>query len=421
MFIIDILYEVYVLFLEMAPYMLLGLFFVGLLDLFVSQDMIMRHLGGNKYSSIVKAALFGVPLPLCSCGVVPTAVYMAKSGSSKGSVIAFLISTPQTGVDSIVATYGMLGWVFAIFRPLAALVMGVAGGIIIKIANVKEKIEELNAFGNGETAADMRISGFFPKIKRFYTYAFAEFLDGISVQFVIGLIISGLISYYVPDDFFAGSAITQGIWGMLVLIAIGIPMYVCATASIPIAVTLILKGFSPGIAFVFLVAGPATNAASLAILFKVLGKKVTFLYLAIITVFAIIFGYLLDAVFMLLHINPTSLINVSQSCNCGFESYQYLLGGLFFLLILLSIYRLYFKKLFRKKTMNSENESKKRINIEGMECKHCVINVSKAVSSVPGVTSVNVTLEDNAAFVEGNFDFSQIKKAIEGVGYKVVD
>ncbi len=419
MFLIDILYEIYILFIEMAPYMLLGLFFVGILDLFVKREFILKHVGGNTYSSIAKAAFFGIPLPLCSCGVIPTSVYMAKSGASKGSVISFLISTPQTGIDSIVATYGMMGWVFAIFRPAAALIMGIIGGAAVKLAGFKEKIKPLDKYGSGESAADMEIKGFFPMSKRFYKYSFAEFLDGISVQFIIGLAVSGLIAYFVPDNFFAGSTLVQGLWGMLLIIVIGIPMYVCATASIPIAVTLLTKGFSPGIAFVFLVVGPATNAASLTILLKVLGKKVTMLYLLVVSVLAVLFGLLLDRIFLMLNLSPFDFINVAHEHAHETDWWQLFLGGIFLIFLVMSIYRLYLKKYFKSGDIKMENEGKKTIKVEGMDCKHCVMNVSNAISGVSGVKSVDVSLEEGAAFVGGEFDFSEIKQAVEDVGYKV--
>lgn len=275
-------------FLEMAPYLLLGLFFVGILHLFFTKELIVRHVGANNFSSVLKAALLGVPLPLCSCGVIPSAVFMAKNGASRGAVISFLISTPQTGIDSIIATYGMLGWVFAIFRPIAAFIMGIIGGISalifikddrVSMTTQKLAIERINSTdgidddGCGLPEIDHKKLTIKQKARTMFRYSFVEFLDDISGQFFVGLIISGLIAYFIPAEFFANTSISNGLPGMLLMILIGIPMYVCATASIPIAVTLMMKGFSPGVAFAFLAAGPATNAASLSILIKALGKK----------------------------------------------------------------------------------------------------------------------------------------------------
>ncbi len=189
--------------------------------------------------------------------------------------MSFLISTPQTGVDSIVATYGMLGPFFAVFRPAAALLTGMWGGLLSLVFD-KSEDKKAKTFEIEDVKTD---EGFKAKLRKFKNYAFIEFVDDIASQFVVGLILAGLISYLIPDNFFSGSFLADGLPGMLFMIIIGIPLYICSTSSIPIAVALIAKGISPGAAYVFLIAGPATNAASLAVLLKVLGRKQTFIYL----------------------------------------------------------------------------------------------------------------------------------------------
>jgi uncharacterized membrane protein YraQ (UPF0718 family) len=316
----DIIHKLSGLYLDMAPYILLGLFFVGLLHLFLSKDFVVRHVGRESLASVVKASLLGVPLPLCSCGVIPTAVFMAKNGASRSAVVSFLISTPQTGIDSIIATYGLLGWVFAIYRPVAAFVGGISGGIIVRLfgrpdqdrkqesccSSAEEEAscscsteKETSCCSSAEKETSCCSSSEKPAVapgllQRFYHYAFVEFLDDISVHFLIGLAVSAVIAWAVPEDFFSRHAFVNGLPGMLLMILVSVPMYICATASIPIGITLLLKGLSPGVVFVFLAVGPMTNAASLTVLLSVFSRRAIALYLASSSVFAILAGLLLD-------------------------------------------------------------------------------------------------------------------------------
>jgi len=420
MFVFDILRATFILFIEMSPYLILGLLFVGLLNIFISKDLIAKHIGDSSFISVLKAALFGIPLPLCSCGVIPASVYMAKNGASKPAVVAFLIATPQTGIDSIMATYGMLGPVFAVFRPIAALLAGIVGGLLTHTF----------VFDKGETKSDFKISldsysldahkkrDFRYYLKKMLVYPFVEFLDDIAVQFIIGLFIAGLISYFVPDDFFGNSIISNGLPGMLALLLMAIPMYVCATASIPIALSLILKGFSPGVAFVFLAAGPATNAASLSVISKVLGKRTAALYVSVISLTAILSGLLLDWIFAITDINIFEQIANSGIHHIGiFSIFQWSLSVILFILLSMSIYRKFIKSKFRKdETMQTD---KRKIFIDGMTCNHCVANVKNAIQNTAGVESVEIILSENLALVTGDFSFDELKNNVEKIGYKV--
>jgi len=275
---------------EMSPYLLFGFFVAGLLSVLVSQRLVERHLGGRGILPVVKASLFGVPLPLCSCGVIPVAMSLHKHGAGKGSTIAFLISTPQTGVDSIFVTLSLLGPVFAIFRPVAAFVSGIIGGVLVDLFNPTHREGQPlprkctdECCGGSETK----------KIARGLKFAFVTLPRDIGGAMLIGLIIAALISVLVPDDFFA-EKLGTGIFAMLVMMAFGIPMYVCATASVPIAAALILKGLTPGAALVFLMTGPATNAAAFVTIWKILGRATAIIYLAAIAGCALASGILLD-------------------------------------------------------------------------------------------------------------------------------
>ncbi|HKK95086.1 MAG TPA: SO_0444 family Cu/Zn efflux transporter [Anaerovoracaceae bacterium] len=277
-------------YIKMAPYMVLGLIFVGILHVYVSKERIIKAVGKNSLGSVVLASVLGVPLPLCSCGVVPTGIELKKAGASNGAVISFLTSTPQTGVDSLIATYGMMGPFMAVFRAIAAFVSGIFAGAIANIFSkeeIGEKEEEsccCHCHGE-ETEVKKKKS-----VKEVFTYAFDEFLNEIALHFVIGVLIAGLITAVIPDDFFMTYGLNSGLISIVMMIVIGIPMYICSTSSIPVAVAFLLKGISPGAAFAFLFAGPITNAATVVLLVKTIGKKLTTIYIASAAFMALVFG-----------------------------------------------------------------------------------------------------------------------------------
>ncbi|UCC21847.1 MAG: permease [Planctomycetota bacterium] len=276
---------------EMSPYLLFGFFVAGLLSVLVSQEFVERHLGGGGVWPLVKASLFGVPLPLCSCGVIPVTVSLHKHGASKGSAISFLLSTPQTGVDSIFVTLSLLGPLFAVFRPVAAFVTGIVGGGLVNLFGGGGK-------GQGEgpgkcTDACCGGEGGGKKIRRGLKYGFVELPRDIGKAMLVGLAVAALISVLVPEGYFA-EKLGTGIFAMVVMMFLGIPVYVCATASVPVAAALIMKGLTPGAALVFLMTGPATNAASFATIWKSLGKGTAIIYLCTVGGCALVCGILLD-------------------------------------------------------------------------------------------------------------------------------
>jgi uncharacterized membrane protein YraQ (UPF0718 family) len=277
--------------LEMAPYLLFGFFVAGLLSVVLSQKRVERHLGGSGIWPVVKASLFGVPLPLCSCGVIPVTMALFKHGASRAAVVSFLLSTPQTGVDSILVTYSLLGPVFAIFRPVAAFITGVVGGTLVNIFDRRPAENE----GQSQHCEDecCHPAPHKSRILSGLRYGFVVLPRDIAKPLVVGLIVAAFISALVPDDFFAES-LPPGLPAMLIMMVLGIPVYVCATASVPIAAALMLKGLSPGAAFVFLVTGPATNAASIVTIWKILGRKTAVIYLLTVAGCALAGGLLLD-------------------------------------------------------------------------------------------------------------------------------
>jgi len=278
---------------EMSPFLLFGFFVAGLLSLVVSQRMVERHLGGRGIMPLLKASILGVPLPLCSCGVIPVSMSLRKHGASKGATISFLLSTPQTGVDSILVTLSLLGPVFAVFRPVAALVTGLVGGLVV----------DLTERGDGDGEQEHRhceepccTGG--PVGRRFVAamrYAFITLPQDIGRALLVGIAVAAVISAVVPDDYFADK-LGHPLVGMVVMMLVGIPVYVCATASVPVAAALIIKGLSPGAALVFLMTGPATNAASFATIWKGLGKRAALAYLGSVAACAMAGGLVLDMI-----------------------------------------------------------------------------------------------------------------------------
>lgn len=414
----NLLKEIYNAYIEIAPYLFIGLFFAGILHVVFKKDFVAKHLGKNNFLATVKASILGVPLPLCSCGVIPTALYLRRQNASKGSTLSFLISTPQTGVDSIIATYGMMGPVFAVFRPLAAFVMGITGGIVTNVLVINDEDKSTESINICNDCEDYKseLKSFWQKMANGFKYAFQDFLDDIALQLIVGVVLAGIISFAIPNNFFEQFG-GNGIIGMLVMIAFGIPLYVCATASIPIAVSLILKGISPGAAFVFLVVGPATNAATIALIGNALGKKIVAIYLFVISIFAIGFGFLLNLIFGKLGKTADLTMMHHQHNN---QWYLTALMILFSVFLLASLFRKIFRKRLVKIDKMEIGLSKQKFKIVGMTCNHCVMNVKNAIESVEKVEKVEVSLSDKTAVVKGDVDVQNVKEAIEKAGYKTV-
>lgn len=287
---LEILREVWMTLTAMAPYLLFGFFMAGVLSLFISPEFVERHLGGRGVWQVVKAAVFGIPLPLCSCSVIPVAASLRRHGAGRGATAAFLISTPQTGVDSILATMSLLGPIFAVFRTLAAFVSGVLGGILVDlVGNGAETTESVPACTDA-CCSEKHKPGRFARAMH---HGFITLTADIAKPLLIGLLLAALIAALVPESFFA-ETIGPGWPSMLLMLLIGIPIYVCATASIPIAAAMMLKGVSPGAALVFLMTGPATNMAALATLWTMFGRRTAITFLVVVALTALGSGLVLD-------------------------------------------------------------------------------------------------------------------------------
>ena len=292
-FVVQVLTEGWAVLAESAPYLLFGFLAAGVLHAFVSTDAVGRHLGNSRVGSVVKAALVGIPLPLCSCGVLPAAIGLRRKGASKGATLSFLVSTPETGVDSMALTYALMGPVFAVVRPLAAFLTAVVAGVSENLWGDDAPPPEVKLpCGCAETPLpDSAPLG--ARLREGLRYAFVNLLGDLAPWLGVGFLLAGLIGVLVPDAFIQ-TYLGQGWVPLLVMLAVGIPLYICATASTPIAAALLLKGLSPGAALVFLLVGPATNLASLSVLSGTLGLGTTARYLAAIAGTALAMGWLLD-------------------------------------------------------------------------------------------------------------------------------
>lgn len=289
-----------------APYLILGLVISGFIKQFLPIEKIQKWLGKNNMASVFKAAIIGVPLPLCSCSVIPTAVTLRKSGASTGATSAFLISTPESGVDSISVTYALMDLPMAIIRPVAAFVSAMVAGTLQIIFNrefqIKETPKVKSCCGSekrkekGESHDhahhhETKHVNNEHKIIQSFKYAFIDLIDDIAFWLFIGLFLGAIISVAVPENFFNQMDINQS---RFLILLIGIPLYICASATTPIAAALVLKGASPGTALLLLLVGPATNLSNIAVLQKYIGKKGVGLNIIAIVITALIFSFITD-------------------------------------------------------------------------------------------------------------------------------
>jgi len=404
--------------LDMAPWLLLGFLIAGILHVFFPEGKINRLLGSSSIKSVLRAALIGIPLPLCSCGVIPTGVSIFKNGASKGASISFLISTPQTGVDSIMVTYSLLGLPFAIVRPIVALVTGVFGGALTNRLEPTLEVKPLRM--NRDSADDT--SAIRNPLRNIFRYAFVEFLEDIAKWLVIGLLIAALIAVFIPDDFFA-TYIHNDFVGMLIILAASIPVYVCATSSVPIAAVLIMKGISPGAALVFLMAGPATNAATISVIGNSMGRKTLIIYLATLIAGALLSGIFIDAV--LPHEWFTGAItHLHEGHEHGLLPYWLqLISAIAITLFLLNIFiRNFIKRIKRKKQTNSKGETDMneiKVYVRGMNCNHCKMSVENNLKSLEGIEKIDADVAQEVVTIIGeNVDLIKVKEAVESIGYK---
>ena len=404
--------EMWGLCMEMAPYLLLGMLVSGLISIFIDSSFIFKHIGQKNAGSVLKSTLFGIPLPLCSCGVIPVAATLRESGASKGATVSFLVSTPQTGVDSIFLTYGMLGPMFALFRPLAALASGFFSGIVINNFD-HDMHHHLSESDNDPKTKDSLHKRIISGVK----YGFLTLPADIVIPLTQGLVVAAAIAILIPPQFIAEHFSSSNLIQYTMMLAVSLPIYVCATASIPIAVVLMAKGITPGAAFIFLMAGPATNASSIAVIKNILGKRTLYHYLVLIAFTAISFGYVLDN-FLTITLPDIS----SHTHHHVMDDYGSIILSVIFLVILVNAY---FYRSNSESTdstdieNNIENDQEKiTITVDGMTCSHCKESVESAIYSFSGVASASVDLlTGNVIVVGSGLDETALKEKITAKGF----
>lgn len=388
--------------LELSPPLLGGLILAGAIHLILPAGFIHKTLSRRGTGSVFKSVMVGVPMPLCSCGVVPTALGLRKEGASNGATTAFLISTPQTGVDSILVSANFLGWPFALFKVITAFVTGMIGGLIAEHADKPSQIAE-NHSGVYETT---------PKtLKEFWQYTVVDLYGAIDKWIYIGVLLAALITALTPDNYFADMSITHGFTGMLLMLLISIPLYVCATGSVPIAASLVVAGMPLGTALIFLMAGPATNVATIGAIYRTLGKRLLLVYLTTVIVMSITFAMLFESMF-----SEQIIVAVHQHSDPT-------LGVISFIILAMTTTWLYYHRS-QQRTFNlqkyAENNMGITLNIEGMSCQHCVASVKKSLEAIEGVEEATPDLNSGKVIINGdNLDNERLKQSVIDAGYSV--
>ena len=446
------------LFSEMAPFLLLGFLLAGILHVWVPNHFYVPKISKPNFKSVLWSALFGIPLPICSCGVIPTSIALRKEGASKGASVSFLISTPATGVDSILATYSLLGGPFAILRPVAAFMTAMLGGLFTNVVTKNEPETGVAVVGEthehhehhhehehcdceGDHCScsqdhdeDHSKKSFVQKVRETLEYGFVNMIGDVSKWLIIGLLLGALIAAFVPDDFFLFLH-EYPLLCMVVVLVLAMPMYTCATGSIPLALALVEKGITPGAALVLLMAGPATSIASMLVVGKAFGKRTLAAYLTSIALGALFFGFVIDTFFMDTFL-ASMLPHASAECHGhgALGVLDYICAGLFALLI---VYAKFAHKGCVEHDEHHHHEGECHCNghhheheepvvvtyrVLGMSCSHCKACVEKATLRLDGVLSAEADVANKELRVQwhgdDDVDETALKNAVEEAGFE---
>ena len=443
------------LFSEMAPFLLLGFLLAGILHVWVPNHLYVPKISKPNFKSVLWSALFGIPLPICSCGVIPTSIALRKEGASKGASVSFLISTPATGVDSILATYSLLGGPFAILRPVAAFMTAMLGGLFTNVVTKKEPETGVAVVGethephhehehcdcegdhcscSQEGHDEHSKKSFAQKVRETLEYGFVNMIGDVSKWLIIGLLLGALIAAFVPDDFFLFLH-EYPLLCMVVVLVLAMPMYTCATGSIPLALALVEKGITPGAALVLLMAGPATSIASMLVVGKAFGKRTLAAYLTSIALGALFFGFVIDTFFMDSFL-ASMLPHASAECHGhgALGVFDYICAVLFAVLI---IYAKFAHKGCGGHDEHHHHEGECHCNghhheheepvvvtyrVLGMSCSHCKACVEKATLRLDGVLSAEADVANKELRVQwhgdDDVDETALKNAVEEAGFE---
>lgn len=395
----------FVLLAQMAPYMLIGIVAAGALHTFLPESFVARQLGGAGMRPVLRAALYGVPLPLCSCGVVPVAASLQKSGAKSGATVSFLITTPTSGVDSIMATYSLLGPFFTVARVLASFFIGLFAGLVTVVSRTdSDRFPVVTS--DVSTGAD----GAKRSIRNGLLYGFDELLGGMTKSLLLGTLLGGTISYFVPPGAL-GEIVGDGVLAYFAMMVFGVPLYVCASGSIPLAAALLAKGISPGAALVFLIAGPATNAATMGVILNLLGKRALVIFLGSIGIGAVLFGMSMDGLLSIWHtaMPPLNIGHNHDSLGILEVVSGVMLGGML-------LFHLVRRDLHRVIRVKKSEVQMVKIVVPDMNCNHCVGSIKKALMNVDGVTTVSADSNRKIVEVDGG-EIDVVLSAIKDAGF----
>ncbi|MCK4224704.1 MAG: permease [candidate division Zixibacteria bacterium] len=394
--IVDVIKQIWDFTLIVSPWLILGFLFSGLIHAFIGERFIRQHLGGGRFSSVWKATVFGIPLPICSCGVIPLAAGLKNDGASKAATMSFLVSTPTTGIDSIFVTYAFLGTAFAIVRPLSALVGGLLVGSLVSLL-VRERVEKRDFQSNPEHVHSLK-----DKLKDGFSYGFGALPEDVGKTIFWGILIGGVLSALLPQDL-SEVYLSNPVIAYPLMLAISVPLYVCAIASVPVAAAMMAKGLVPGAALAFLIAGTATNAVTIAFVAKKFGKRVLLIYLVSIIFLALVSGILLDS--LLGGVVVKDILFKGREIPYSLK----LISTLLFVGLVI--------KSFLKTKEEKMQKAKYAFHVPDMNCKHCQSAVEKALKEIPGVQNFEVLLEEKLVKVDGDVDEATITKQLKKAGY----
>ncbi len=381
--------------LQLAPWLLLGAGVAGLLHGLLPRGFVHRQLSGR--AGVVKAVLVGVPLPLCSCGVIPTGLGLKKDGASDGAAVGFLVSTPQTGVDSILVASAFLGWPFALFKVAAAAITGLVAGWSTDALGGDP--------GGAPHAADDQGR---PGAKAMFAHGL-EMLRTIWRWLVFGVVLSAVITVYLPPDTFTSFAVAGGVGAMFAMLLVSLPLYVCATASVPIAAALVTAGMPTGAALVFLMAGPATNIATIGAVYRGFSGRTLAVYLGVIIIGSVAFGLLFEG---LLGTTTSAAVQTHAHAAWWNVASAWALLALFGWFAAEDV-----RGLLRR---DGGGPTTLEVAVEGMTCKGCARRVQTALEAEPGVDAVEVGLDPGSVRVAGSIREADLRAAVAKAGYRPV-
>jgi len=392
---------------ELSPWLLLGMLLSGILHVALPKNFVRRRFRG--FSGVVQSVLLGVPLPLCSCGVIPAGIGLKNDGASDGASVGFLISTPQTGVDSVLVSASFFGWPFAIFKMLAAAVMGIAGGWFTEVAD-KAPSPLGEGWGEGPDSSHTHTTSTSSSSwwNDLWLHSI-EVLQSIWLWLLIGVAVSALIGTLGFESVIKQVGEGGLLFSMLLMLVIAIPLYVCATASVPIAAALVASGLPPAVALVFLMAGPATNLTTMGAIRKRFGWRVLGIYLGTLIVGSFLAAFLFDWVL-------GATVGTGDVHGHHHQNWWSILSAIVVLLLI--------GQIIAKRFVVSNhvaNESTVELAVEGMNCNGCVSRIETAVGKLDGVESIQVDLSRGVASINGEASAGELTTVIEGLGFGVTE